>query len=98
MGKNVQIKHIASAELLEVALLPLPIIHVIPEEEISINTDEWDRVNLMKLSKTKHKVLHLGCKNSQCEYILEEWIENIPAKALGILVDENFWYQSARCT
>lgn len=70
--------------------MPLSIIHVIPEEEISINTDEWDHVSLMKFSKTKCKVLHLGYRNSQCQYILEEWIENSPMKALGILVDENF--------
>lgn len=54
--------------------MPLPIIHVIPEEEIKINADEWDSGNLVKFSKAKPKVLHLGYKNSQCQYILN-WKE-----------------------
>lgn len=55
-----------------------------------INADEWDSRNFMKFSKAKLKVLHLGYKNSQCQYILEEWIGKKPAKALGVVVDEKF--------
>lgn len=68
--------------------MPLPTIHVIPEEEISINTDEWHHEDLMKFSKARHKVLHLGYENSQYQYVLEDWMENSPVKALGALVDE----------
>ncbi|RMC00557.1 hypothetical protein DUI87_23173 [Hirundo rustica rustica] len=78
--------------------MPLSIIHVIPEEEISRNTDEWDHVNLMKFSKAKCKVLHPGYKNSQCQYILEEWIENNPCEDLRDTSGLKFWYESVRCT
>jgi len=50
--------------------------------------ERWDRVNLMKFSKAKCKVLHLGQGNPKHRYRLgREWIES-PQGNLGELVDE----------
>lgn len=79
--------------------MPLSIIHVVPEEEISINTDEWDHVNLMKFSKMKCKEgpapglqkfpvsVHTGGMN---------WKQ--PCEGLRDSGGWKFWYKSARCT
>ena len=51
---------------------------------------KWPLVNLIRFSKTKCKVLHMGWSNPQHQYRQEdEWIESSPAeKDLGILGDE----------
>ncbi|GAB0191266.1 coiled-coil domain-containing protein 148 [Grus japonensis] len=52
--------------------------------------ERWDHVNLMKFSKAKRKVLHVGRRNPKHNYRLgEEWIESSPEeKDLGVLIDE----------
>lgn len=64
--------------------MPLPIIHVVPKEEMS--TDERACVNLMNFNKAKCKVLQLGQGNLQYQHRLEDGlIEKSPAeKNLGM--------------
>ncbi|GAB0206728.1 cAMP-dependent protein kinase inhibitor alpha [Grus japonensis] len=51
----------------------------------------WARVNHMKFSKAKCKVLHVGQGNPKPSYRLgREWMASSPVeKGLGMLVDEN---------
>ena len=65
------------------------------EEEDAIqrdldSLDRWDLANLMKLSKAKCKVLHLGWGNRKHKYRLgRQWLESSPEeKNLGVSVDE----------
>ncbi|GAB0208944.1 mitochondrial enolase superfamily member 1 [Grus japonensis] len=61
--------------------------------------ERWARVKLIKFSKAKCKVLHMGQGNPKHDYRLgEEWIESNPEeKDLGVLIDEklNMSRQSA---
>ncbi|GAB0207460.1 mitochondrial enolase superfamily member 1 [Grus japonensis] len=52
--------------------------------------ERWARVNLMKFSKAKCKVLYMGRANPKHNYRLgREWIESSPEeKDLGMLIDE----------
>ncbi|GAB0203820.1 macrophage immunometabolism regulator [Grus japonensis] len=52
--------------------------------------ERWARVNCMKFSKAKCKVLHMGRRNPKHDYRLgEEWIVSSPEeKDLGVLIDE----------
>ena len=51
--------------------------------------EHWGQLNLMRFSKAKCKVLHLGCGNRCYQYKLRDVrIEHSPAKNdLGVLVD-----------
>lgn len=51
-------------------------------------TERWNCGNLMKFSKTKHKILHLGQGDPRHKTSLgSEWIESSPEeKEMGVLV------------
>ncbi|GAB0183189.1 mitochondrial enolase superfamily member 1 [Grus japonensis] len=52
--------------------------------------ERWARVNRMKFTKAKCKVLHVGRRNPKHSYRLgEKWIESSPEeKDLGVLIDK----------
>ncbi|GAB0206777.1 cAMP-dependent protein kinase inhibitor alpha [Grus japonensis] len=61
--------------------------------------ERWARVNHMKFSEAKCKVLHMGRGNPKPNYRLgREWMASSPEeKGLGMLVDENL-NMSRQCT
>ena len=61
--------------------------------------ERWAHDNLMKINKTKRKVLHLGRGNFKHRSRLgREWLESSPEeKDLEVLVDERF-NMSWHCT
>ena len=59
--------------------------------------EKWCAVNLIRFSRFKCKVLHLGWVNSRYVYRWE-FIESSPAeKDLGISMDKNWTWASSVC-
>jgi len=51
--------------------------------------ERWACANLMRFTKAKGKVLHMGRGNAKNKYRLgRKWIEGSPEEDLGMLVDE----------